>query len=123
MTKTTQTGPKPPTHLRPKTRAWWSETVTTWALEPHHILLLTLICEAWDRGQQARETVAAEGLMVPTKRGGPRLHPCLRVEMDCRIQVARLLRELDLDVDPPAAESRPPLMRSMRSATGGDHAA
>jgi len=31
-------------------------------LEPHHVRLLTLAAEAWDRGQQAREVLDRDGL-------------------------------------------------------------
>ena len=84
-----------------------------WRLEQHHIRLLTLACEAWDRGQEARELIHAEGLTVPTKVGGPRLHPAVKVEEQCRLAFAKLIRELDLDIEPPKAASRPPSLRSI----------
>lgn len=107
---------KAPRHLKAATRAWWEAVVSDWQLEEHHIRLLTLAGEAWDRCQQARELIAKEGLTVPTKAGGPRLHPAVRVEQDARIAFARLIRELDLDLSAPSAESRPP---SLRSIAGG----
>jgi phage terminase small subunit len=89
--------------------------VERWQLEPHHEKLLTLAAESWDRCAEAREQVRREGLTVATKAGGPRLHPCVRVEQDARLAFARLLRELDLDLEPPAEErKRPPALRSMR---------
>ena len=105
--------PKPPHHLRAATRAWWTHVVSTWQLEEHHLRLLTLASEAWDECQAAREQIRREGLTVPTKAGGPRLHPCVRVEQDARISFARLLRELDLDISEPAETKRPPQLRSM----------
>ena len=91
-----------------------------WDLEAHHVRLLTLAAEAWDRGQQARELIAREGLTTPTRDGGVKLHPAVRVEDAARIAFARLLRELDLDTDPPGEAKRPPMLRSVR---GGSHAA
>jgi phage terminase small subunit len=104
---------KAPRHLKASTRAWWLAVVTDWQLEQHHIRLLTLAGESWDRCQEAREQIRREGLTVPTKAGGPRLHPCVRVEQDSRLAFARLIRELDLDVMPPGDAKRPPSLRSM----------
>ena len=114
--------PKPPRHLKPATRRWWLSVVTDWELEEHHVRLLTLACEAWDRCQQARELINRDGLTTPTGSGGAKLHPAVRVEQDARTGFARLLRELDLDVDAPAqdATKRPPVLRSIR---GGSSAA
>ena len=105
--------PKAPRYLRAATRRWWEAVVTDWRLEEHHIRLLTLACEAWDRGQQARELILKDGLTVPTKAGGPRLHPAVKVEEQCRLAFAKLIRELDLDIDSPQAASRPPALRSI----------
>ena len=77
-------------------------------------MLLTLAGESWDRGQEARQQVACEGLTVETRDGGKKLHPCVRIETDCRLAFARLIRELDLDLEPPQAASRPPALRSIR---------
>jgi P27 family predicted phage terminase small subunit len=99
--------------LRPKTRRWWEDVVSTWTLEAHHERLLTAAAEAWDRYQQARELIRKDGLTVATKAGGPRLHPAVRVEQDSRLAFARMLRELDLDLEPPADAKRPPRLRSI----------
>lgn len=75
-----------PTHLQPVTRAWWESVVRRWQLEEDHVRLLTLAAEAWDRGQEARQQVEQDGLMVPTKAGGPRLHPCVKVKNKPRLR-------------------------------------
>lgn len=105
---------QPPRHLRASTRRWWRDVVSTWELQAHHVRLLTLAAESWDRCVEAREQIKRDGLTVPTKAGGPRLHPCVRVETAARIAFSRLLRELDLDVAPPAETKRPPALRSVR---------
>jgi len=105
-----------PRHLKAATRRWWAAVVADWKLEEHHVRVLTLAAEAWDRCQEARALIDRDGLTVETKAGGPRLHPAVRVETDCRLAFARLLRELDLDLDPPVEErSRPPALRSIAS--------
>jgi P27 family predicted phage terminase small subunit len=105
--------PRAPRHLRAATRRWWEAVITTWRLEEHHVRLLTLAGESWDRAQEAREQIEREGLTVSTKSGGPRLHPCARLEVDSRTAFARLIRELDLDVSTPAESRRPPSLRSI----------
>jgi P27 family predicted phage terminase small subunit len=103
-----------PKHLRKETRQWFNAVQRGWELEEHHIKILTAAAECWDRLQMARETIARDGMTTPTRDGGLKGHPCLAVERDCRIAFARLLRELQLDVEPPE-ESRIPRLY----ATGG----
>jgi P27 family predicted phage terminase small subunit len=103
--------PEPPAHLSASARQWWQTTVETYELEQHHLRLLQLLCEAWDRSQMARELLDREGLTVPGREGGARPHPAVAIERDARLAVARLVRELDLDVEPPASSrvAPPPL--------------
>jgi P27 family predicted phage terminase small subunit len=108
--------PGPPAYLRLATRRWWLEVVTDWQLEAHHIRLLTLACESWDRGQDARELLKAEGLTTTSRLGERRAHPAVAIERDSRLAFARILRELDLDLTAPAETVRSPRLRSM---TGG----
>lgn len=109
------TAPKPPAHLSKSTKVWWRSVVGEYELEPHHLRLLQAACEAWDRLQEARELLFRDGLVVEGREGGMRPHPAVAIERDCRTGFARLVRELDLDVEPPAANSRrPPALPSNR---------
>ncbi|MGX9574077.1 P27 family phage terminase small subunit [Mesorhizobium sp. f-mel] len=92
---------KAPAHLRPATRKWWRSVTEEYALEPHHLRLLTRASEAWDRGEEAREKIAEHGLTYTDRFGAPRSRPEVAVERDSRIGFARLLRELALDVETP----------------------
>lgn len=105
--------PAAPGHLRAPTKRWWLMVVNTWSLEEHHVRLLTLCAESWDRYEQARELIRRQGLTVETKEGGVRAHPAVRIESEARIAFARLLRELDLDIAAPAEAKRPPALRSV----------
>jgi hypothetical protein len=69
--------PEPPAHLSASARRWWQTTVETYELEEHHLRLLQLVCEAWDRSQMARELLDREGLTVPGREGGTRPHPAI----------------------------------------------
>ena len=102
-----------PEHLQEPTRAWFERVCAAYVLEDHHVRLLTLAAEAWDRCQQAREGLAA-GLTYTDRFGSPRMRPEVAVERDSRMAFARLLRELDLDVEPPSGGTRPPSLRSNR---------
>jgi P27 family predicted phage terminase small subunit len=93
--------PQPPAHLSPSAAQWWTTTVEAYVLQEHHLRLLQLCCEAWDRAQEARAQLEDEGLTVPGREGGLRPHPCIAIEHSARIAVARMLRELDLDAEPP----------------------
>ena len=97
---------QPPEHLHLTTQRWFVDVAESYELEPHHIRLLTLAAEAWDRGQQARAILAKHGLTYQDRFGAPRARPEISVERDCRLGFARILRELALDVEPP--ESRIP---------------
>src|SRR5262245_44084822 len=109
----------PPSHLSPSARQWWETTVEAYVLQEHHLRLLQLACEAWDETQKARAQLQDEGLTVPGREGGIRPHPCVAIERDARLTVARLVRELDLDGEPPVSERvGPPAILSNR----GPHA-
>lgn len=98
----------PPPHLRPETASWWRAVVGAFELEHHHLRLLRLACEAWDRGQEARESLAQHGSVFVDRFGQPRARPEIAIERDSRISFARMLRELALDVEGPAEDGRPP---------------
>lgn len=96
-----------PAHLSPAAAEWFAGVLEEFDLEPHHVKLLTLAAEAWDRGVQAREVLAVKGLTFDDRFGAPHARPEIAIERDCRIAFARLVRELALDVSEPA-EVRPP---------------
>jgi phage terminase small subunit len=101
--------PEPPVWLRPETAAWWHGLVGEFDFEPHHLRILRLACEAWDRGQEAREAISRLGAVFNDRFGQPRARPEVAIERDSRISFARLMRELALDVEAAGdPERRPP---------------
>ena len=105
--------PRAPDHLRPPTKTWWAAVLAAYQLEPHHVRLLQLAGESWDRCQEAREILGREDLTINDDRGNKRTHPAVQIEKDSRIAFARLVRELDLDVEAPVSSRvGPPGLRS-----------
>jgi len=102
--------PKPPAHLKAATKRWFAAVVEEFELADHHVRLLILAGEAWDRCTQARETLKTEGLTFKDRFGAPRAHPCVAMERDARLSFARLLREIDLEGEP-GPDPRPPRRR------------
>lgn len=100
-----------PKYLRTPTRRWVEGILREFVLEEHHRRLLVLAAESWDRCTQAREALKKHGLTFEDRFGGVKARPEVAIERDSRLAFARLLRELQLDVEAPA-ESRPPALRA-----------
>jgi P27 family predicted phage terminase small subunit len=94
------TRPSAPKHLAVATRRWWTNVVGTYELEEHHVRLLTLAAEAFDRATEARTVLARDGIIVTDRYGSPKAHPAVAIERDSRTAFARMIRELDLDGEP-----------------------
>jgi P27 family predicted phage terminase small subunit len=98
---------KAPKHLRPATKRWYEQICADYELESHHLMLLTLCAEAWDRHLQAREALSEHGTTFSNKHGDVKARPEVMIERDSRNAFARMLREINLDVEPPETP-RPP---------------
>jgi phage terminase small subunit len=92
---------RPPAHLRPATRKWWKSVCADYELEQHHIRILTLAAEAWDRAEMAREALAQHGMVFADRFGQPHARPEIAIERDSRIGFCRCVRELGLEVGDP----------------------
>ncbi|MCR5941854.1 hypothetical protein FG152_13620 [Ochrobactrum sp. XJ1] len=88
---------KPPSHLKKPTQKWFESVVDDFDLEPHHVKLLTLAAEAWDRSVAARRVIDKDGLTYLDRFQQPKARPEVAIERDSRIGFARLIRELALD--------------------------
>jgi hypothetical protein len=82
-------------------------------LDSHHVRLLTQACEPLDRSELARESLAKQGLTYTDRFGSLKARPECAIDRDNKISFARLIREIGLDVSPPA-ESRPTTLRGNR---------
>lgn len=100
---------KIPKHLKRQTKVWVREVMDEFVLESHHLRLLFAAASAWDRAEEAREAIDAEGMTYEDRFGQPRLRPEAQVERDSRLAFAKLVKQLELDVEPPRpAPGRPP---------------
>jgi phage terminase small subunit len=106
--------PRPPRHLTAPTRAWFSQVCERYELEEHHLKLLTLAAESWDRCCAARLAIAKRGLTYTDRFGAPHPRPEVSIERDSRTSFARLIRELDLDLSAPQEPRRLPPLTSNR---------
>ena len=104
----------PPLHLTPETATFWRTVMEEFELEEHHIRLLILACEAYDAAQEDRKVLQNNGKVFVDRFGQPKPRPEVAIQRDSAISFARLLRELDLDVNMLAARSRPPALVSNR---------
>lgn len=100
---------KAPKHLRAATRKWFERVLNDYQLEPHHVRLLQLAGEAWDRCQEAREALKKHGMTFENKYGETKIRPEAIIEKDSRIAFARLVRELNLSEEPPDSPRPSPL--------------
>jgi P27 family predicted phage terminase small subunit len=99
---------KPPSHLKAKSREWWSRVVQDFELEPHHLMILTAAAEAWDRYQAARGALDKRGMTYRDRFGQEKARPEAQIERDSRAAFLRSLRELSLDIEGPGESNRPP---------------
>ena len=101
-----KTDTKSPAYLSKESRKWFASVVASYELESHHLRLLVLACESWDEKEAAREQVSKAGPTFVDRYGQPREHPAVGTGRQARIQFARLVRDMGLDIESPA-ESRP----------------
>ena len=90
-------------------KAFWRTVTKGWELEPHHVRLLQIACESWDRALEAREAVTASGPYFTDRHGNIKPHPGIAVEQQSRKQFIASLREIGLDVKAPDSPRAPML--------------
>jgi len=88
--------PDPPAHLSKEMKEFWTGVFERKNLQPHEILILAKACEAFDRGEQARQILDKEGFTFEDRFGQPRARPEVAIERDSRAQFAKLLSQIHL---------------------------
>ena len=68
-----------PEHLSPESKAWFARIVAEFTMGDADLLVLQAAAEAWDRTQQARQILAADGLTFVDNRKAIRPHPAVQI--------------------------------------------
>ncbi len=97
-----------PGFLRPATRRWFNEVCENYELYPHHLRILTIAGQAWDRLTMAREALKKDGLFTKDRYGTVKQHPGVKVELDNMMLFIKAVRELGLDLEHNTETKRPP---------------
>lgn len=94
-----------PRHLSKPARDLYAAIVADYALEPHHLAVLTRALDALDTADAAEAIVRAEGPVSTTRFGERRAHPAVAIARDARAQFGTLIKQLGLDLEGPPAPS------------------
>lgn len=92
---------QPPKHLTPEGRKLWKTISDDVELDQPALLLLTTLCEAFDRMNQAREVLKRDGILVKDRFGQEKAHPACGIERDSSASLMRAWRLLGFDQAPP----------------------
>jgi len=98
------------THLKPATKKWFDRIASEYQLESHHLRILLVAGEMWDRSAEAREAVQQAGVAVVDRYGQMKANPLIETERSCKILFLRSIRELGLDIEEPESP-RPPTIQ------------
>lgn len=99
---------KAPKFLNTKSKEFFREVINQYQLEDHHIKILILACECLDQIEEARIQIEKEGSYYINRFDEPRPHPALKEFKDNKIIFIRLIKQLDLEVEPKKEVGRPP---------------
>lgn len=89
----------PPDHLGDESSQFWKDVCRLFFLEAHHLKLLESACDCWDTILDCRKQIAEDGPFIRDRYKQVKPHPGLNIMRDNKILLARLIRELQLDVD------------------------
>lgn len=99
--------PKPPAWLSKGARVEWRRLAPVafnlGSLKFADMRAFGLLCETLAQAEDARRTIARDGMTIAAGSGGRKAHPALRVLATAQAQAAKLMAEFGLT---PAARSR-----------------
>jgi P27 family predicted phage terminase small subunit len=93
--------PKPPKHLSRAAKSLFRALQAEYGIEDAAGLdLLSDYCEFYDRREQARSIIRQEGAVIKDRFEQSVPHPATRIERDSSAAMTRILRQLNLDLEP-----------------------
>src|SRR5262249_3370737 len=92
--------PQPPRYLRADGRELWKRVLGEYNLPSEALAVLALACQAQDRDADARRALDEHGTTFQDRWGQVKMRPEVLIERDSRQSVARLLKQLGLDLEP-----------------------
>jgi len=96
-----------PKHLTAAGRKLWREIADEIEIDRAASLLLTTLCEQFDRAQQAREILRKDGIITQDRFKQDKPHPACAIERDATAAMMRAWRLLGFDQEAPGAIGRP----------------
>jgi P27 family predicted phage terminase small subunit len=89
---------KPPAALSKPAKKLWLRLSGELDLDGGGWLMLDLLCEAWDRREQARAAIVAEGAVSQDRFGQKKPSPWVAIERDSTLAIQRSYHALGLDL-------------------------
>ena len=107
---------KPPNHLGRTGRQLWQQLHQSYEWnDPAELAILDVLCVSADRIAEARALIDKEGVCIPDRWGGTKVHPAHTVEKDNSNRLFAAYRALRLDAEAesvlPKFTGRPPGVR------------
>jgi P27 family predicted phage terminase small subunit len=91
----------PPKGLSLAARQRWKQLLGEFHIrDAAGLMILEAALRAFDRAEQARGVLDAEGVVTLDSRGRPKAHPAASVERDNRAAFLAALKQLNLDIEP-----------------------
>lgn len=96
--------PEPPDGLSALARTLWDAICEESAIDAAAAKILETYCQAFDRRQDARAAITAEGAVIKDRFGVQKISPWVAIERDSTLIMHRAFRLLGFDQEPRGAQ-------------------
>lgn len=77
-------------------KRWVKDVEQRFDVSPDQSVLLTEAAALRQRIADCERAIESDGLMIPLRGGGTKIHPAVRIQQDCRGLLIRYLKEMGL---------------------------